>query len=367
LQPDCSASENPYIETKLHISIMPSYDIIGDIHGHADALKRLLQELGYQAYDSNPYCYHHPRGRKVIFLGDYIDRGPAVLEVLRIVHAMTAAGEARAIMGNHEFNMIGYCTYDSWGEQPLRPHTDKNRRQVAATFEQVEAEGLSAQAWHEWIQWMRQLPLWLEAPGFRAVHAAWDFNAVQFLRRQLMPDHSIGGEDTLLAAAWQKGDDEHHPSPVYSAVELLLKGREIKLPRDAQGRQITYTDKEGHPRDNIRTRWWEPYHGQTYTTAAFPPQASVQDQQLPTVYLDAHFGYPAGEPPVFVGHYWLNLLQTTIELAPLAENVACLDYSVAKQGYLVAYRWDGEQVLQSNRFVQVPYAMRANEPAEREV
>jgi hypothetical protein len=46
--------------------------------------------------------------------------------------------------------------------------------------------------------------------------------------------------------------------------------------------------------------------------------------------------YPAGAPPVFFGHYWLDAPAP----APLAPNVVCLDYSVAKGGFLCAYRWE---------------------------
>lgn len=59
--------------------------------------------------------------------------------------------------------------------------------------------------------------------------------------------------------------------------------------------------------------------------------------------------YPADDKPVFVGHYWL----TGDTPALLAPNVACLDYSVAKKGLLCAYRWDGEQLLDTARFVCV--------------
>ncbi len=57
------------------------YDFIGDIHGHADKLEALLQQLGYQLVDG---VYTHPQ-RKVIFVGDYIDRGPKIRETLQII------------------------------------------------------------------------------------------------------------------------------------------------------------------------------------------------------------------------------------------------------------------------------------------
>jgi hypothetical protein len=49
--------------------------------------------------------------------------------------------------------------------------------------------------------------------------------------------------------------------------------------------------------------------------------------------------YPATAKPVFIGHSWLSAQRPAL----LADNVACLDYSVAKGGFLCAYRWDGEQ------------------------
>ena len=84
------------------------YDLIGDIHGHATELKQLLEKLGYTLEEGG---YHHPE-REVIFLGDFIDRGTEILEVLQLVRPMIDSGEAKAVMGNHEFNALAYHTED---------------------------------------------------------------------------------------------------------------------------------------------------------------------------------------------------------------------------------------------------------------
>ena len=61
-------------------------------------------------------------------------------------------------------------------------------------------------------------------------------------------------------------------------------------------------------------------------------------------------GYAASEPPTFIGHYWLPPATPQ----PLAPNVACVDYSVAKDGgMLTAYRWDGERGLDAAKMVSV--------------
>lgn len=160
---------------------MNSFDVIGDIHGHYGKLKALLQVLGYQA---GAGTWRHPDGRRVLFLGDFIDRGPRIRRVLHLVRGMCDAGHAFAVMGNHEYNAICY---------------------------------------HE------------------------------------------------------------------------------------------------------------------------PPERVVPD-----VDLAALPGYGADEPPVFVGHYWMPAHSP---LAPLRPNIACLDYSAADGGPLVAYRWDGEKVLSAEKFI----------------
>ena len=63
------------------------FDIIGDIHGHADQLRALLVGLGYTLHGRG---YRHP-DRKVLFVGDFIDRGPAINDVLEIVRSMVDA------------------------------------------------------------------------------------------------------------------------------------------------------------------------------------------------------------------------------------------------------------------------------------
>ena len=73
-------------------------DIIGDIHGHAIELVALLENLGYQRHGQ---CYRHS-DRKVVFVGDFVDRGPAIGEVIAIARATVEAGDGFAVMGNHE-------------------------------------------------------------------------------------------------------------------------------------------------------------------------------------------------------------------------------------------------------------------------
>jgi protein phosphatase len=85
------------------------FDIIGDIHGCFDELEALLRELGYQvarAQGEQEFATSHPDGRKAVFVGDLVDRGPKVPDVLRLVMAMTAQGTGISVPGNHDIKLM---------------------------------------------------------------------------------------------------------------------------------------------------------------------------------------------------------------------------------------------------------------------
>jgi protein phosphatase len=87
------------------------FDIIGDVHGCFDELVALLTQLGYEV--SGPPdapSARAPLGRKAIFLGDLVDRGPGIVSVLKLVMAMVASGQALCVPGNHEQKLLKKLT-----------------------------------------------------------------------------------------------------------------------------------------------------------------------------------------------------------------------------------------------------------------
>jgi protein phosphatase len=89
------------------------FDFIGDVHGCCDELEELLEALGYEpttgpADDSvwGGVSYAHPEGRKAVFVGDLVDRGPRVLDTLRVVRNMMATGSALCVPGNHDMKLL---------------------------------------------------------------------------------------------------------------------------------------------------------------------------------------------------------------------------------------------------------------------
>jgi len=84
-----------------------SFDIVGDIHGCFDELMSLLAELGYETGSDAAGEYAiPPAGRKLIFVGDLVDRGPKTPQVLRLAMRMIAAGRALCVLGNHEAKLL---------------------------------------------------------------------------------------------------------------------------------------------------------------------------------------------------------------------------------------------------------------------
>jgi protein phosphatase len=89
------------------------FDIIGDVHGCGDELERLLDTLGYvwsarpiEHPGLYPRVYRHPEGRKAIFVGDLVDRGPRILETYQLARHMVDAGSALCVPGNHEAKLV---------------------------------------------------------------------------------------------------------------------------------------------------------------------------------------------------------------------------------------------------------------------
>jgi hypothetical protein len=310
------------------------FDLIGDVHGHAAELEALLAELGYARHLG---AWRHPE-RRAVFVGDLIDRGPRIREAVRLARDMVEAGAAFAVLGNHEFNALAFHAPDpdAPGER-LRRHTPTNVALHAATLEQVPAGELT-----DHLEWMRSLPLWLDLGGARVVHACWDPPALAVAGEALFRHGGL--TDSFLIEA------QDPESLLFAAVEILLKGKEMTLPVG-----VSFVDRLGVRRTRARVRWYLEPRGQTAASYALPRFPVIPASPLPARVLAEARPYPADVPPVFFGHYWLD----DPEPAPLAANVACLDYSVARGGYLCAYRCDGEPLIERGRFVRAAAARAA--------
>ena len=117
----------------------------------------------------------------VLFVGDFVDRGPAIGEVIEIVRSMVDANDALAVVGNHEYNAIAFHTpvpgkQDAW----FRAHSDKNLKQHDETLKQLSSKQLT-----EAIEWFKSLPVALEVDGVRVAHASWQTRNIECINEAL--------------------------------------------------------------------------------------------------------------------------------------------------------------------------------------
>ena len=301
-------------------------DFIGDIHGYADKLEELLLKLGYT---KNNGAYAHP-DRKVLFVGDYIDRGPKIRETLEIVKSMVDSENAIALMGNHEYNALCFHLQETEGGH-LRKHLIKNIIQHYETLRQFQNR---QREYEDYLDWFKTLPLYHETDTFRAVHACWDNNNIDLLRQILVNDRLT---DELIYKSVKKG------SALNEAIDQTLKGKEMKMPEG-----LYFTDKDGTRRTEIRIKWWENPSAMTYKTISVEHIESLPEKPIDVSELKSNDYYQSNDKKIFFGHYWLKG-----EPYLYRENICCLDYSVAKGGNLVAYRLNGESKLDKSCLIYV--------------
>ena len=260
------------------------YDFIGDIHGHADKLVALLTKLGYSLKNG---IYHHPE-RKVLFVGDYIDRGPKIRETLQIVRSMRDAGNAIALMGNHEYNALCFHYPESQGGH-LRKHKIKNIIQHYETLKQFQNR---QNEYEGYLNWFKSLPLFYETNEFRAVHACWDEDNIEMIKSLALYNNCLNEEAIYESVS--------EGSKFNLALEETLKGKEIKMPEG-----ITFTDKDGEQRSEIRIKWWEDPIKSNYKHISVEPLESLPETGIDTSLLKNTNYYTENDKPVFFGHYWL--------------------------------------------------------------
>ena len=290
-------------------------DFIGDIHGHFDALEMLFKKMGYKKKNG---MYSHPE-RFPVFIGDYVDRGPKVMETLKLVRTMQENQAALALMGNHEFNFLCYHFKNiNDNNEPFKKIKKENKADVDFTINALAANNET----ESYLKWMAALPVGVESENFRAVHAQWRNDAAAIIKTLGVKQLDQAGLTKIYSNQKLK-----------EAYNIILKGEEVKL-------NFSYLD-ENHSRNEARVRWWKESMGNKFSdTFASIPESEI-DRDISTLEFKYNNYYQLNEKPVFFGHYWLK----KNEFGLTSENTCCVDFSIAKEGILGAYRFFGEQKL----------------------
>lgn len=218
-------------------------DVIGDIHGEIDALRSLMRHLGY-AEDGA-----HPKDRRLVFVGDFTDRGPDSPTVVELVKSLVDAGCAQCVLGNHDLNiLLGDRKHDNhwfYGEEWALDGSDKPTPAILADDDTRQRV----------LDFFRSLPLVLERSDLRVVHACWDDAMVDLARQQtdvvafhdqyvafIESRHEESDLDEIT-----RGLEQQNLNPV----KVLSSGKErrIEPPFYASGKW----------RYEERVQWWKDY------------------------------------------------------------------------------------------------------------
>ncbi len=296
-------------------------DVIGDVHGKLTALTSLLARLGYEDLSG---VWRHPGGRKAAFIGDLVDRGPDVSEVLDLVKKMVDAGEAWVVLGNHEYGLLGWYTQNPDGEFRRKHHKRylKYMGPSIALFDHFKEE-------HDvYLEWFKHMPLALELGGARFVHAYWDNKTLSKIKSGSSL-HDLGWSEPTFSSS--KKD----------MADLLTKGPEIKLPDG-----LTITDRQGNNHTQARMNWWRVDDAKDLRELIKPDTEALAGHPIPD--RARKYGPPAqGEAPLFFGHFGFHDCPGL-----LGTNFTCVDFTGEHGKSVGAYRWDGEEILNEGKLVK---------------
>ena len=219
-------------------------DIVGDVHGEIEALRALMQHLGY---DDDGF---HPENRRLVFVGDLTDRGPDSPAVVDLISKLIESQRAQCVLGNHDLNiLLGDRKHDNhwfFGEPWSLDGTEEVTPAVLAD-EQIRQKT---------VKFFSSLPLVLERDDLRVVHACWDDPMVEIARRSsdvlaLHNEYKTKIERSLENASELDKTDRNLQHQNHSPVKVLTSGKEhrIETPFFASGKW----------RLQDRSPWWKDY------------------------------------------------------------------------------------------------------------
>ncbi len=303
------------------------YDIIGDVHGQATLLKKLLLKLGYKNGENG---YFHPE-RKAVFVGDFINRGHEIRKTIRLIRKMVRNGNAFAILGNHEINAILFDMKDVNG----KPLIKEPRKSYLSLFKTINEYVDRPEQWEKHLRWMRSLPFFLELGNIRFVHACWSGSAVRIIKEKLSEEQDAKN----IFREYYK----FPKSELSKSISVLTKGVDMKMPGD-----LKVVNNKGVIPLSFRMSWWEEPEGKTFREMSFESKFKLPAYTIPPEILPETFFYSENEPPVFFGHYCRGRGPHIIK-----PNICCVDSCVSRTKVLTAYSWRGEKVLKPENLVRV--------------
>jgi Calcineurin-like phosphoesterase len=315
---------------KSHAFVAPLFegplDVVGDIHGEIDALQTLLDMLGHDLRHDR-----HPEGRRLVFVGDLVDRGPDSPAVVDLVREYRDRGLAQCVLGNHELNLLNNSKKDgnAW-------FLDSSRKEQQPGGEFAHSRPVPPELSSDLREFFASLPLALRRPDLRVVHAAWSDAALAALApfdgastaevfKHFEDLIKLEGTTSGLEARAKQEEQDWHAAwkdrnadiPFLPATAAWNTQRQMANPIriltsgvERPAKQPFFSSGEWRMCD--RVRWWEDYHDAAsvvighYWRQRRPVVASTHASSKPDLFADT-------SPQDWVGP---------------RQNVYCVDFSV---------------------------------------
>eukprot|EP00960_Hanusia_phi_P041463 754997-Hanusia_phi.AAC.1 len=289
-------------------------DIIGDIHGEIGSLFSLLDILGYNGRGE------HAGGRRLVFVGDVVDRGPDSIGCLQVVKGMVEGGRAQMVLGNHELNLLrGSRKHGNlwfWGEEEVI-RKDKG----GISYQTLADETFRREA----LTFLRGMPLVLEREGCRVVHACWDQDSIKKLRSfdgdvmeaYLKFQEEVKQQDIELAARRSADEEENRNLEIERELNKQNGNPVLVTCSGKEERAAERFYAGGKWRDVDRHRWWNRYEEEDLVVFGHYWRSFPRPSSLP----DAIQKFRPSGPDMFAD------LPANKLLGP-RRSACCIDYSV---------------------------------------
>ncbi|NCQ51591.1 metallophosphoesterase [archaeon] len=317
-------------------------DIIGDVHGELEALVNIVKSLGYDK-DGN-----HPDNRKLVFVGDLVDRGPDSPGVVWFVKNLIDKGNAQMVLGNHEINVLQHKAKEGSGWYfESQAHKDKSYNPFKTASEKEKVEIFS---------FLSGLPIALENDELRVIHAAWLPEKIEEIKkiplgnggRAFISFEKIINEDIKVSGLLEN----YHLEQEEWSEEIEDKYAELKF--------LDYTCSY-----NLAHQMNNPLRALTAGVEKRADNMFFASGKWRFVQRENWWNSYADEKPVVIGHFWRKINQPKVitdenvffginpnEWHGLKNNVFCVDFSVGarflerekdnnigENTHLVALRW----------------------------
>lgn len=292
-------------------------DIIGDIHGEYQALLTILKNLGYDN-DGN-----HQENRKLVFVGDFCDRGPDSVSVIFHIKRLIDNGNAQAILGNHEINTLKLESKDGSGWFfKDREHLDK----IYEPYKRVR----NNEDRNEILNFLNSLPLALENDELRIVHSTWHNPSIEKIKNsnKKIIDLFIEYENNIENSIIQSGLYEKYAKEQEEWKEQIIDKKFKKIPFLPHTAQYNEIHQMGNPVRVISSGIEKIIDKPFYANGKWR-----------FVGRDTWWDYYEDSKPVVIGHFWRKLDNSKYkesvfegiefnEWHGMNKNVFCVDYSV---------------------------------------